>query len=168
MMILQQNGILKNYFLIVSLLFFINNSNKIFPSSLCDYFSSLLFSLLLLSPSLSLSVLCSLLSSNPKPHSHHTMVGPTVTGHDESSFILIISLLSLPSFSLVIDQRGGVEIGIQGLAQRQVFGCGVEIGVQAWQFALGWLFWCGDGHWGVGAWQSVIDFWQLLIVISIR
>ena len=100
MMILQQNGILKNYFLIVSLLFFINNSNKIFPSSLCDYFSSLLFSLFLLSPSLPLS-LCSLLSSlfkpkTPQPPHHgwtHCYESRQVTTHSHycsslSSFFL--------------------------------------------------------------------------------
>ena len=37
---------------------------------------------------------------------------------------LIISLLSL-----VADQCGGMEIGVWGLAQRSVFGCGVVIGV---------------------------------------
>nr|POE80326.1 hypothetical protein CFP56_14090 [Quercus suber] len=31
--------------------------------------------------------------------------------------------------SLVADQCGGVEIGVWGLAQRSVFGCGVEIGI---------------------------------------
>nr|POE78924.1 hypothetical protein CFP56_46092 [Quercus suber] len=31
--------------------------------------------------------------------------------------------------SLVADQCGGVEIGVWGLAQRSVFGCGVEIDI---------------------------------------
>ena len=54
---------------------------------------------------------------------------------------LIISLLSL-----VANQCGGVEIGVWGLAQRLVVGCGVEIGVGLWVchgFCLGlsWVAW---------------------------
>ena len=46
-----------------------------------------------------------------------------------SHYPFIISLLSL---SLVANQCGGVEISVWGLAQRPVFGCGVEIGVGLW------------------------------------
>ena len=35
-------------------------------------------------------------------------------------------------FSLVANQCGGMEIGVWGLVQRSVFGCGVEIDVGLW------------------------------------
>ena len=148
MMLLQQNGILKNYFLIVSLLFFINNSNKFLsPLSLII---SLLFSLFLLS--LSHSALSSLQTQNPiatRPWSN-PLSQATKSHHSFSLFLFSLFLFSLSlSLSLVTDWRGSVEIGVQGLVWRQVFGRGVEIGVWAWQSALGWLFWYGNGHWGV-------------------
>nr|POE70197.1 hypothetical protein CFP56_61098 [Quercus suber] len=70
---------------------------------------------------------------------------------------LIISLLSL-----VADQCGAMEIGIWGLMQRSVFGCGVEFGVGLWicrGFCLGlpWVAWVQIGmgfSWWLLVWVS--------------
>ena len=55
------------------------------------------------------------------------------------------------------DQCGGVEIGIWGLVQRSVFGCGVEIGIGLWVYCgfclgLSWVAWVriGVGDQGLG------------------
>ena len=71
---------------------------------------------------------------------------------------LIISLLSL-----VADQCGGVEIGVWGLVQRSVFGCGVEIDARLWVYCgycldLPWVTWVQiDVGLGV-VWRSTLGY----------
>ena len=59
------------------------------------------------------------------------------------------------------DQCGGVEIGIWGLVQRSVFGCGVEISIGLWVYCgfclgLSWVAWVRIGV-GLGVvWRSAL------------
>ena len=68
----------------------------------------------------------------------------------ESHHLLIISLLSR-----VADQCGGMEISVWGLAQRSVFGCGMECGGgsgdRRWAWDVEIAVEHGDRHW---AWVS--------------